>query len=193
MKKLLFTLTTLVAVNANTQIVEPSKKDSQQKVKEIVNGTIKLQEQSIHTIKIDDFEMSCDDCTVEQLVKDALATYYEALADINNPDNQAMKSNNTTSDPTKYEKHVKVKRYLVSHPNTNNISSEENCSIVLSIIVAPDGSIVGKPICVKQSSTTNNVKLINQVIEAVRTQTKFNEVEMTGNTREIITIRISAN
>ncbi|MDR2833916.1 MAG: hypothetical protein LBV67_09385, partial [Streptococcaceae bacterium] len=97
------------------------------------------------------------------------------------------------TDPTKYETHVKVKRHLISRPNINNISSEENCSIVLSIIIAPDGSIVGKPTFVRKDSSTNNMALINQVIEVIRTQTKFNAVEINENTVEQITIRINAS
>lgn len=86
-----------------------------------------------------------------------------------------------------------VKRYLVSKPNTNNIKSDENCTIVLSVLVAPDGSIIGKPTYAKAASTTNDISLINQVIKAVESQARFNQVETTKNMKEAITIRITAN
>ncbi|WP_343747638.1 hypothetical protein [Fluviicola sp.] len=86
-----------------------------------------------------------------------------------------------------------VNRYLVSKPNTNNISSDENCTIVFSVLVAPDGSIIGKPTYVKASSTTNDMTLINQVIKAIESQARFNKVETTKNMKQAITIRITAN
>ncbi len=86
-----------------------------------------------------------------------------------------------------------IRRYLVQNPNTNSIKSDENCKIVLSVLVAPDGSIIGKPVYVKASSTTNDMTLINQVIRAVESQARFNKAETTKNMKEAITIRIVAN
>ena len=87
----------------------------------------------------------------------------------------------------------KVNRFLVKVPNTNNIKSDENCKIVLTALVDPDGAIIGNPTSLKGSSTTNNMALINQVISTVKNQARFNKVEATKNTKETIVIRIIAN
>lgn len=87
----------------------------------------------------------------------------------------------------------KPKRYLVSQPNTNNIQSDENCKIILSVLVDSEGNIVGNPAFVKGSSTTNDMALINQVIRVVKDQAQFNKVKTTKNTKEAIAIRITAN
>lgn len=86
-----------------------------------------------------------------------------------------------------------VRRYLVEEPNTNNIKSDENCKIILSVLVDPNGNIIGKPTFVKSSSTTNDMVLINQVINTVKNQARFNKVATTKNMKEAITIRITAN
>lgn len=86
-----------------------------------------------------------------------------------------------------------VNRWLVAQPNTTNIKSDENCKIVLSVLVDPEGNIIGKPTFVKSSSTTNDMVLINQVINAVKNQARFNKVATTKNMKEAITIRIVAN
>lgn len=105
----------------------------------------------------------------------------------NNPD--AMRDDQN-DDPKGEEK---VKRNLVSFPNTHTIQSSDNCKIVLSVLVDPKGNIVGNPTLVKGNSTTNDVSLINQVINAVKNQAQFNTVNTTKNTKEVITIRITAN
>lgn len=87
----------------------------------------------------------------------------------------------------------KTDRFLVKVPNTNNIKSDENCKIVLTVLVDPNGTIIGNPSIVKSSSTTNNMALINQVIGTVKNQARFNKVDATKNTKETITIRIIAN
>lgn len=86
-----------------------------------------------------------------------------------------------------------VKRFLVQQPNTNNIQSDENCKIVLSVLVDPSGDIIGKPTFVKNGSTTNDMVLINQVINIVKDQARFNKVTGSKNVKEAIVIRISAN
>jgi hypothetical protein len=86
-----------------------------------------------------------------------------------------------------------VKRFLVQQPNTNNIQSDENCKIVLSVLVDPNGNIIGKPTFVKNGSTTNDMVLINQVINIVKDQARFNKVSGSKNVKEAIVIRISAN
>lgn len=86
-----------------------------------------------------------------------------------------------------------VKRFLVQHPNTTNIQSDENCKIVLSVLVDPNGEIIGKPTFIKNGSTTNDMVLINQVINVVKDQAKFNKVTGSKNVKEAIVIRISAN
>ncbi len=87
----------------------------------------------------------------------------------------------------------KVKRQLIEFPNTHNIASDENCKIVLSVLVDPDGNIVGSPTLVKSGSTTNDMAMINQVISAVKNQAKFNKANTTKNTKELIVIRVNAN
>ncbi len=87
----------------------------------------------------------------------------------------------------------KVNRYLVSVPNTDNIQSDENCTIVLSVLIDPNGAIVATPTFVKNGSTTNDVTLINQVIRAVKSQGRYNKVNTTKNTKQPLIIRITAN
>jgi hypothetical protein len=87
----------------------------------------------------------------------------------------------------------KVNRFLVTVPNTYNIKSDENCKIVLAVLVDPNGNIIGSPTSVKGSSTTNNIALINQVIGIVKNQAQFNKANVTKNTKETVTIRITAN
>lgn len=84
-------------------------------------------------------------------------------------------------------------RFLITAPNTNNIKSDENAKIVLSVIVDPDGNIVSKPTFVKNGSTTNDVALIEQVIKAVNEQAKFNKINTAKNTKTALVIRIVAN
>lgn len=86
-----------------------------------------------------------------------------------------------------------VRRYLVEEPNTTNIKSDENCKIVLSVLVDPSGNIIGKPTFVKSSSTTNDMVLINQVVNAVKNQARFNKIDGSKNMKQAITIRIVAN
>ena len=85
------------------------------------------------------------------------------------------------------------KRFLVEKPNTNNLKSDENCVIVLSVLIDPSGNIIGKPTFVKNGSNTNDMTLINQVINIVKNQARFNKVAATKNMKEAIVIRISAN
>ena len=84
-------------------------------------------------------------------------------------------------------------RHWVERPNTNSIQSDESCVIVLSILVDPNGNIVGKPTFVKNGSNTNDITLINQVINAVKETGKFNKVNVTKNMKVASVIRISAN
>lgn len=94
------------------------------------------------------------------------------------------------SDPKLTEK---VDRFLVKVPNTNNIKSDENCKIALTVLVDPNGTIIGNPTIIKASSTTNNMALVNQVISTVKNQAQFNKANVTKNTKETIVIRIIAN
>jgi hypothetical protein len=86
-----------------------------------------------------------------------------------------------------------IKRYLVAKPSTNTLQSDENCKIVLSVLVDPNGNIIGNPGFVKSGSTTNNTTLINQVIGIVKSQAQFNKLTISKNMREAITIRITAS
>lgn len=86
-----------------------------------------------------------------------------------------------------------VRRYLVEQPNTSNIRSDENCTIVLSVLVDEDGNIVGQPIFAKGASTTNNTVLINQVISIVKKEARFNKAPGAKNLKQAITIRLVAN
>lgn len=84
-------------------------------------------------------------------------------------------------------------RHWVEKPNTNSIQSDESCVIVLSILVDPDGNIIGKPTFVKNGSNTNDMTLINQVINVVKNTGKFNKANVTKNQKVASVIRISAN
>lgn len=94
------------------------------------------------------------------------------------------------SDPKPEEK---ITRYLVSTPNTDNIQSDENCAVVLSVLIDPNGTIISNPTFVKNGSTTNDITLINQVIRAVKSQGRYNKVNTTKNTKQALVIRIMAN
>ncbi len=84
-------------------------------------------------------------------------------------------------------------RHWVNRPNTNSIQSDESAVIVLSILVDPNGNIIGKPTFVKNGSNTNDMTLINQVINIVKDQGKFNKVSVTKNMKVPVVIRINAN
>lgn len=84
-------------------------------------------------------------------------------------------------------------RYWVEKPNTNSIKSDESCVIVLSILVDPSGNIIGKPTFVKNGSNTNDMTVINQVINLVKSQGRFNKVNTSRNMKVPVVIRISAN
>ncbi|TSJ40151.1 hypothetical protein [Fluviicola chungangensis] len=84
-------------------------------------------------------------------------------------------------------------RYWVEKPNTNSIRSDESCVIVLSILVDPNGNIIGKPTFVKNGSNTNDMTVINQVINVVKNQGRFNKVNTSRNMKVPVVIRISAN
>nr|WP_294861838.1 hypothetical protein [uncultured Fluviicola sp.] len=105
-------------------------------------------------------------------------------------ENNTVMHDNQDSDSKLTEK---VNRFLIKTPNTTNIKSDENCKIVLAVLVDPNGTIIGSPAMVKGSSTTNNMALVNQVIGTVKNQAKFNKVDATKNTKETIAIRIIAN
>lgn len=85
-----------------------------------------------------------------------------------------------------------ISRYLVTAPNTNDIRSDENCKIVLSVTVAPDGTIAGNPTFVKNGSTTNDMVLIEQLIKIVKAQAKYNQANTTKNSKVPLVIRITA-
>ncbi len=84
-------------------------------------------------------------------------------------------------------------RHWVEKPNTNSIQTDESCVIVLSILVDPNGNIIGKPTFVKNGSNTNDMTIINQVINVVKNQGRFNKVTATKNMKVPVVIRISAN
>lgn len=86
-----------------------------------------------------------------------------------------------------------VRRYLTSKPNTTNIQSDEECTIVLSVLVDEFGNIVESPLYVKGKSTSNNMVLINQVIALVKSQAKFNKAPGARVGKEVITLNIKAN
>ncbi len=86
-----------------------------------------------------------------------------------------------------------VSRYLVEKPNTTNIQSDENCKIVLSVLIDPNGNIIATPTFVKSGSTTNDMNLINQTIQVVKEQARFNKVNTTKNTKVAVVIRITAS
>ena len=84
-------------------------------------------------------------------------------------------------------------RFLITTPNTNDIKSDENAKIVLSVIVDPDGNVVGNPTFVKNGSTATDMVLIDQLIKIVKAQAKYNKVNTTKNTKVPLVIRITAS
>lgn len=98
--------------------------------------------------------------------------------------------NDQSDDPKPVEK---TPRQMIAFPNTNNIESDQNCKIVLSVTVDPEGNIVGNPTLVKNGSTTTDMTLINQVISVVKNQARYNKITTTKNTKEAVVIRIMAN
>lgn len=84
-------------------------------------------------------------------------------------------------------------RELISLPNTSSIVSDENCRIVLSVLVDPDGNITGNPTLVKSASTTTDMSLIKEVISVVKNQAKYNKVKTTTTMKVALTIRITAS
>lgn len=98
------------------------------------------------------------------------------------------KDNQTETDKSETEP-----RYLVEKPNTTNIQSDENCKIVLSVLIDPNGNIIATPTFVKSGSTTNDMNLINQTIQVVKEQARFNKVNTAKNTKVAVVIRITAN
>jgi hypothetical protein len=98
-----------------------------------------------------------------------------------------------SKDDSNFKSGEETRRYLVKQPNTNTLQSDENCKIVLSVLVDPNGLIVGSPTFVKNSSTTNDMTLVSQVSTIVKNQAQFNKVNTTKNTKEAIVIRITAS
>ncbi|TSJ40150.1 hypothetical protein [Fluviicola chungangensis] len=84
-------------------------------------------------------------------------------------------------------------RQLISLPNTSAIVSDENCRILLSVLVDPDGNIIGNPTLVKSASTTTDMSLIKEVISVVKNQAKYNKVKTTTNMKLALSIRITAS
>jgi hypothetical protein len=87
----------------------------------------------------------------------------------------------------------KTARFLVATPNTQDIKSDENCKIVLSVLVDPEGNIVNTPAFVKNGSTTNDMTLINEVIRVVKNQARYNKIDGAKNAKVAMVIRVNAN
>lgn len=87
----------------------------------------------------------------------------------------------------------KTARFLVTTPNTQDIKSDENCKIVLSVLIDPEGNIVNTPAFIKNGSTTNDMALINEVIKVVKNQARYNEIDGTKNAKAAMVIRVNAN
>lgn len=126
-------------------------------------------------IKIDDFEFHCDSCTVEEALKEAQETYYEAVADVNAHDS--------------YEK--SQKRVMIHGVDMSDIQSDENCSVYLVVKIDSLGNVVE---CRSTSKTnTYNNQLIDQVIKLVKEQVKYSQKDTVYFEFDEIRVNIMAN
>lgn len=61
-----------------------------------------------------------------------------------------------------------VRRHLSTIPNFSNLYSDSDCVICLIVKVDRNGNIVGTPVVDRYRITTDNLVLINQVIEVTK-------------------------
>lgn len=85
-----------------------------------------------------------------------------------------------------------AKRWLERKPNANDIDSDEDCVIVLSVKVNADGTINGTPKIVRNGTTTGNQTLLNRAISLVKSQARYNSVSGASVVEKTITLRLEA-
>jgi len=161
--------------------------------------SIKLSQKTTRTIKIDDFEFTCDDCSFEEAIELAKESYYEALADVNVMDDneknhsEEFKQDEKSKIDTRQPNNLKIKRVLISKPNTSQITSEETCKITLFIKIDESGKVVGTPTVDRVNTTTSNADLINQVIVLVKAEVKYTPVVGAIVEKKRLTIQVKSN
>lgn len=79
-------------------------------------------------------------------------------------------------------------REMIQKPNTDRILANENCVIVLRARIDQEGNVVGFPTTDHPQTTTNDSKLIAEVIDIVRKETKYRKAP--GRAMESMTIRV---
>ncbi len=85
------------------------------------------------------------------------------------------------------------KRYLIAKPDVSEIESEENCTIVFTVMINENGDIVGTPTVIKEKTTTTNTALILKVAQVVKAQAKYNVLKKGSEiVKTPLTIQISA-
>ena len=81
------------------------------------------------------------------------------------------------------------KRHLLTIPNFSNLNSDSDCVICLIVKVDRNGKIVGTPTVDRSRTTTDNLVLINQLIEVVKREAIYTtstlELEKMGLTIKI--------
>jgi hypothetical protein len=79
-------------------------------------------------------------------------------------------------------------REMIRKPNTDVISTNETCIIVLKVIVDPEGNVVGTPTVERARTTTDNTELIRKVIEIVKKEMRY--TKSPGKAMASMTIRV---
>lgn len=115
--------------------------------------------------------------TGQQAEKD----YEEALAD-----------GNDYSPADTIELKAVSQRLLIKKPSTYNLQSNEDCQVVLRVKIDENGNVIDA-VCDRNRTTTMNQKIINQVLEIVKVQTKYNEKKGMSVDIKTLIINVSAN
>lgn len=76
-------------------------------------------------------------------------------------------------------------RQIVTNPDFANLNSNYNCSIYLKANVSQTGEIIGNLTVVRSKTTTDDMVLINQVIEIIRKEVVFSTGVLEDETIEL--------
>lgn len=74
-------------------------------------------------------------------------------------------------------KENKIIRYYISSPNLKKIKSEEFCKVSFKVNVDANGNVISARVT-SSGTTTNNQSLIIQVRELVKSELKYNKVDL---------------
>lgn len=87
---------------------------------------------------------------------------------------------------------VKKARIRLNNPNTENISSTITCKVALKLSLDNEGNVVDASVVTSKTTTTDQ-KLLNKLIENVKSQVKYNKIEgKSGVENVFLTINILA-